>query len=111
MNCLRGSKRKLTGSVVRLKVLPRPLVCLSLGPKVTWVFHLHDSVTEGREGKHPQTEWDTHLCILTGNSSCSYPDSGRNAGSLACWATFRSGGGMWVGMETEAEGVVKREGV
>lgn len=25
VNCLRGSKSKLTGSVVRLKILPRPL--------------------------------------------------------------------------------------
>lgn len=39
VNCLRGSKTKLTGSVVRLKNIAAPSVCLSLGPKVTRVFH------------------------------------------------------------------------
>lgn len=44
VNCLRGSKSKLTGSVVRLKILPRPLgvshwVLKSLGCFNAWQCH------------------------------------------------------------------------
>lgn len=84
VNCLWGSKSRLTGSVVRLKILPHPLgvshwVLKTLGCLIAWQCQC--------ESNQPETEKATHECVRTGTNSCSYPKS-ESAGSLACWATF-----------------------
>lgn len=69
VNCLRGSKSKLTGFVVRLEILPRPLGCLSQGPKVTQFDCMR--VPQGEiDARHPQIDWDSYLQINKGINSC-----------------------------------------
>lgn len=117
VKCVRGSKSKLTGSVVRLKTSPRPLgvshwVLKSPGCLIAGNCHRRNG--EGNTHKH-RVGHAFMRRIHTGTNSCSYPKTECNEGSRARWTTFRtherSGGGMWVGMEAETGGVVMREGV
>lgn len=112
VNCLRGSKSKLTGSAVRWILSPRPLgvshwVLKSPGCLIAWVFGegMVQETPTNREGNTFYAYELTQTAVPAQSQSCS-------AGSLACWTTFRShersGGGMWLGVEAETEGVVKR---
>lgn len=114
VNCLRGSKSKLTGSVVRLKILPHPLgvshwVLKSPGCFIAW----HRRRGTGRET--PTSSVGHAFMHIKLHQQLLLPEVRVRAGSLACWTTFRAhkrgGGGMWVGMEAATEGVVKTEGV
>lgn len=63
VKCVRGSKSKLTGSVVRLKTSPRPLgvshwVLKSPGCLIAGNCHRRN----GRETP-TNTEWATHFCV------------------------------------------------
>lgn len=72
------------------------------------------SRAEGEADTHKQSGQD----IFEYKQATAVPTKSQGAmqtDSLAGWTTFRThkgnGGGMWLGMDAEAQGVVKRKGV
>lgn len=98
-----------------MNIIAAPPGRLSLGPKVTRVF---DCMSAGEgTGRETPTNREGHTFYACELTQTAVPTKSQScsAGSQACWTTFRtherSGGGMWLGVEAETEGVVKREGV